>query len=83
MMNMKHLNNTTTKPLNQNKMNHRQIELYNPDQNLYYWQISFLQFSYVPLTNEEYHEVHKALEDKMQEIELRRTHVDSNNQHNK
>ena len=63
-------------------MNHRQIELYNPDQNLYYWQISFLQFSYVPLTNEEYHEVHKAIEDKMQEIELRRDTIHSNNQHN-
>ena len=64
-------------------MNHRQIELYNPDQNLYYWQISFLQFSYVPLTNEEYHEAAKALEDKMQEIELRRSHLDSNNKQNK
>jgi hypothetical protein len=61
----------------------RQIELYNPDQNLYYWQISFLQFSYVPLTNEEYHEAAKSLEDKMQEIELRRTHLDSNNKQNK
>ena len=61
----------------------RQYEVYHIDQNIYYWEISFLQFSKVPLTNEEYHEVHKALEDKMQEIELRRTHVDSNNQHNK
>ena len=60
----------------------RQSEVYHIDQNIYYWEISFLQFSKVPLTNEEYHEVHKALEDKMQEIELRRTHVDSNNQHN-
>lgn len=61
----------------------RQYEVYHIDQNIYYWEISFLQFSKVPLTNEEYHEVHKALEDKMQEIELRRTHLDSNNQHNK
>ena len=60
----------------------RQSEVYHIDQNIYYWEISFLQFSKVPLTNEEYHEVHKALEDKMQEIELRRTHLDSNNQHN-
>lgn len=60
----------------------RQYEVYHIDQNIYYWEISFLQFSKVPLTNEEYHEVHKAIEDKMQEIELRRTHVDSNNQHN-
>ena len=61
----------------------RQSEVYHIDQNIYYWEISFLQFSKVPLTNEEYHEVHKALEDKMQEIELRRTHMDNNNQHNK
>ena len=60
----------------------RQSEVYHIDQNIYYWEISFLQFSKVPLTNEEYHEVHKAIEDKMEEIELRRTHVDSNNQHN-
>ncbi len=60
----------------------RQSEVYHIDQNFYYWEISFLQFSQLPLTNEEYHEVHKAIEDKMQEIELRRTHVDSNNQHN-
>lgn len=63
-------------------MNHRQIERYNRDQNFYYWEISFLQFSQVPLTNEEYHEAAKALEDKMQEIELRRNTVHSNNQHN-
>ena len=61
----------------------RQIELYNLDQNLYFWQISFLQFSKVPLTNEEYHQAAKALEDKMQEIELKRTPLDSNNQQNK
>ena len=65
------------------KVDHRQIERYQRDQNFYYWEISFLQFSQVPLTNEEYHEAAKALEDKMQEIELRRTHLDSNNQQNK
>lgn len=54
------------------RVDHRQIERYQRDQNFYYWEISFLQFSQVPLTNEEYHEVHKAIEDKMQEIELRR-----------
>lgn len=53
-------------------MDHRQIERYQRDQNFYYWEISFLQFSKVPLTNEEYHEAAKALEDKMHEIELRR-----------
>ena len=50
----------------------RQSEVYHIDQNIYYWEISFLQFSKLPLTNEEYHEVHKAIEDKMEEIELRR-----------
>lgn len=54
------------------RVDQRQIERYNRDQNFYYWEISFLQFSQVPLTNEEYHETAKALEDKMQEIELRR-----------
>jgi len=61
----------------------RQVEVYHLDQNFYYWEISFLQFSYVPLTNEEYHEASKALEDKMQEIELRRHPLDSINQQNK
>lgn len=61
----------------------RQSEVYHIDQNFYYWEISFLQFSKVPLTNEEYNEVHKAIEDKMQEIELRRDTIHSNNQHNK
>ena len=61
----------------------RQVEVYNWDQNFYYWEISFLQFSKVPLTNEEYHEAAKALEDKMQEIELRRLPLDSNNQQSK
>lgn len=65
------------------RVDQRQIERYNRDQNFYYWEISFLQFSKVPLTNEEYHEAAKALEDKMQEIELRRTHLDSNNKQNK
>jgi len=63
-------------------VDHRQIERYHIDQNFYYWEISFLQFSKVPLSNEEYHEVHKAIEDKMQEIELRRDTIHSNNQHN-
>jgi len=61
----------------------RQVEVYNWDQNFYYWEISFLQFSKVSLTNEEYHEAAKALEDKMQEIELRRLPLDSINQQNK
>ena len=64
------------------RVDHRQIERYQRDQNFYYWEISFLQFSKLPLSNEEYHEVHKAIEDKMQEIELRRDTVHSNNQHN-
>lgn len=64
------------------RVDQRQIERYNRDQNFYYWEISFLQFSKLPLTNEEYHEVHKAIEDKMQEIELRRDTIHSNNQHN-
>lgn len=65
------------------RVDHRQIERYQRDQNFYYWEISFLQFSQVPLTNEEYHEAAKALEHKMQEIELRRTHLDSNNKQNR
>jgi len=64
------------------RVDQRQIERYQRDQNFYYWEISFLQFSKLPLSNEEYHEVHKAIEDKMQEIELRRVPLDSNNQHN-
>lgn len=65
------------------RVDHRQIERYQRDQNFYYWEISFLQFSKLPLSNEEYHEVHKAIDDKMQEIELRRDTIHSNNQHNK
>jgi NTP pyrophosphatase (non-canonical NTP hydrolase) len=64
------------------RVDQRQIERYQRDQNFYYWEISFVQFSSVPLSNEEYHEVHKAIEDKMQEIELRRDTIHSNNQHN-
>jgi len=64
------------------RVDQRQIEKYQRDQNFYYWEISFLQFSKLPLSNEEYHEVHKAIEDKMQEIELRRDTIHSNNQHN-
>jgi hypothetical protein len=64
------------------RVDQRQIERYQRDQNFYYWEISFLQFSKLPLSNEEYHEVHKAIEDKMQEIELRRDTIHSNNQHN-
>lgn len=57
----------------------RQAELYDKHNNFYYWEISFLTFNDLPLTNEQYHEVAKALEDKMEEIRLRRSIMGSNN----
>lgn len=56
---------------------------YDPQNNQYYWQISFVQFSSVSLTIEEYHEAAHKLDKIMEEIEARRMAVDSNNQHNK
>lgn len=56
---------------------------YDPQNNQYYWQISFVQFSSVSLTIEEYHEAAHKLDKIMEEIEARRMAVDTNNQHNK
>jgi hypothetical protein len=56
---------------------------YDPQNNQYYWQISFVQFSSVSLTIEEYHEAAHKLDKIMEEIEARRMALDSNNQHNK
>jgi hypothetical protein len=56
---------------------------YNPKSNGYYWEISFVNFTSVPLTIEEYHEAAHKLDKIMEEIEARRMAVDSNNQHNK
>ena len=56
---------------------------YDPQNNQYYWQISFVQFSSVSLTIEEYHEAAHQLDKIIEEIEARRMAVDSNNQHDK
>jgi hypothetical protein len=56
---------------------------YNPDSHGYYWEISFVQFSLVPLTLEEYHEAASKLDKIMEYHEARRMAVDSNNQHDK
>jgi hypothetical protein len=60
-----------------------QKQKYDPQNNQYYWEISFVQFSSVSLTIEEYHEAASKLDKIMEEIEARRMAVDSNNQHNK
>jgi hypothetical protein len=60
-----------------------QQQKYDPQNNQYYWEISFVQFSLVHLTLEEYHEAASILDKIMEEIEARRMAVDSNNQHNK
>jgi hypothetical protein len=60
-----------------------QKQKYDPQNNQYYWEISFVQFSSVSLTIEEYHEAAHKLDKIMEEIEARRKAVDSNNQHNK
>jgi hypothetical protein len=60
-----------------------QKQKYDPQNNQYYWEISFVQFSSVSLTIEEYHEAAHKLDKIMEEIEARRMAVDSNNQHNK
>jgi hypothetical protein len=56
---------------------------YNEQTNGYYWEISFVQFSSVSLTIEEYHETAYKLDKIIGEIEARRMAVDTNNQHNK
>ena len=56
---------------------------YDPQNNQHYWEISFVQFSSVSLTIEEYHEAAQALDKIIEDIEARRMAVDSNNQHNK
>jgi hypothetical protein len=56
---------------------------YDPQNNQHYWEISFVQFSTVSLTIEEYHEAAHKLEKIIEEIEARRMALDSNNQHNK
>lgn len=60
-----------------------QKQKYDTQNNQYYWQISFVQFSSVSLTIEEYHEAAHKLDKIIEEIEARRMAVDSNNQHNK
>jgi hypothetical protein len=54
-------------------MDKRQVERYEPNSNVYYWEISFFTFNELPLSNEQYHEVAKAIEDKMEEIRSRRS----------
>ena len=56
---------------------------YDPQNNQHYWEISFVQFSSVSLTIEEYHETAQALDKIIEDIEARRMAVDTNNQHNK
>lgn len=53
-------------------MDKRQVERYERNSNVYYWEISFFTFNELPLSNEQYHEVAKAIEDKMEEIRSRR-----------
>jgi hypothetical protein len=57
----------------------RQKERYEPLTNQYYWEISFITFNDLPLSNEQYHEVAKVIEEKMREIESRRRVMGSNN----
>lgn len=54
-------------------MDKRQVERYERISNVYYWEISFFTFNELPLSNEQYHEVAKAIEDKMEEIRSRRS----------
>ena len=54
-------------------MDKRQVERYEKNSNVYYWEISFFTFNELPLSNEQYHEVAKAIEDKMEEIRSRRS----------
>ena len=56
---------------------------YNEQTNGYYWEISFVQFSTVSLTIEEYHEAAHKLDKIIGDIEARRMAVDTNNQHDK
>ena len=56
---------------------------YNEQTNGYYWEISFVQFSSVSLTIEEYHEAAHKLDKIIVDIEARRMAVDTNNQHDK
>ncbi len=56
---------------------------YDPQNNQHYWEISFVQFSSVPLTIEEYHEAAHKLDKIIGDIEARRMAVDTNNQHDK
>ena len=54
-------------------MDKRQVERYERISNVYYWEILFFTFNELPLSNEQYHEVAKAIEDKMEEIRSRRS----------
>jgi hypothetical protein len=56
---------------------------YNEQTNGYYWEISFVQFSTVSLTIEEYHETAHKLDKIIGEIEAKRMAVDTNNQQDK
>ena len=56
---------------------------YNAASNGYYWEISFLQFSSVSLTIDEYHEAAHKLDKIIAEIEAKRMAVDTNNQQDK
>lgn len=56
---------------------------YDPQNNQYYWEISFVQFSIVSLTIEEYHEAAHKLDKIIEEIEARRMAVDINNKQDK
>ena len=56
---------------------------YDPKYNIASWKITFVQYSELPLTMEEYDEVSVKLDNIIEQIEARRMAVDSNNQHDK
>jgi hypothetical protein len=60
-----------------------QKQKYDPQNNQHYWEISFVQFSTVSLTIEEYHEAAHKLDKIIEEIESRRMAVDTNNKQDK
>ena len=72
-------NNTTTKHLNQNKMEVIQEHIYDIKSESMYWRVYFTQISLIPLTNEEYHEVSAKIDKIIEDLEARRKFMGTGN----